>query len=150
MTLLAAGRTAGSHVVPVDVGQEKDLALRRTGFGRAGRRDRGLGHVGQSDVPRRVDVKFAAGRAHDQGTRLGGRQQGAPQRHDEVIPEQLSYVPAHVLLAQVEPDARLANCSCHPLVICFTLEDAFGKNKTKQKNGWKLLAVILKKKRSLN
>lgn len=54
----------------MDVGQEEDLALRRTGFGRGGRRDRGLGHVGQRDVPRRVDVKFAAAGAHNQGARL--------------------------------------------------------------------------------
>lgn len=109
----------------MDVGQEEDLALRRTRFGRGGRRDRGLGDLGQSDVPRRVDVKFSAGRAHKQGARLGGRQQGAPQSRDEVVPEQFSYVPAHMLFAQVESDARLANCTCHSLVVCFALEDIF-------------------------
>lgn len=107
----------------MDVGQKEDPALRGTSFGRGGRLDRWFGDVGQSDVPRRVDVKLAAGRAHDQGAGLGGRQHGAPQSHDDVLAEQLGYIPAHVLFAQVESGARLAECPCHSLVICFTLED---------------------------
>lgn len=106
-----------THLVPVDVSQKQDPALWRARFWRRGRRNWGLRGLWQGDVPRGVDVKFATGRAHEQGARLGGPQQGLLQGPDEVVPEQLGDLSTDKLVGQVETNAGLSHRICHSLFI---------------------------------
>ena len=68
----AAPLRTPTHLVPMDVCDEEHPVLRRPWLGGAGRDDRGLGDLGQGDVPGRVQVKAAAGGAHQQGAGLRG------------------------------------------------------------------------------
>lgn len=124
--LVSAGNT---HLVPVDVCEKQDSALWRTGFRRRGWRNRGFGNLWQSDVPRCVNVKLAAGGAHQQRTRFTGPQQGLLQDPDEVVPEELDDVSTHCLIGQMETDACLAYRICHSLFICVTLIEIIKQNK---------------------
>jgi len=112
---------APSYLVPVDIREEEHPTLGRAGPGWRGRRDRRLGHPGQGDVPGSVQVKLAAGGAHEQGAGLGGPQQRVLQGPDEVVPEQLRDLTAHLLVGQVEADARLAHGAGQALFVLIRL-----------------------------
>lgn len=123
--LFCFGSSACTHPVPVDVSQEQDPALWRTRFWKRGWCDRGFRDLWQSDIPRSIDVKFATGRAHQQGARFRGPQQGPLQSLNEVVPEQFGDFPTHPLLGQVESDTCFTDCIRHSLFIGFTLEWGF-------------------------
>lgn len=113
-----------TDLVPVDVGQEQDSALWGARFGRRGRLNRRFRGFGQRDVPGGVDVEFAAGGADQEGAGFGGPQEGLLQSSDEVVPEQLGYLPAHLLVGQVEADAGRAHGLRHALLVCTVLGEA--------------------------
>lgn len=118
MSNLSAALT---HLVPVDVRYKQDPALWRTRFGRSGWCNRGLRDLWQGDVPGSIDVKFAAGRAHQQGARFSGPQQGPLQSPDKVVPEQLCNLSTNLLISQMETDTCLTYCIRHSLFVCVTL-----------------------------
>lgn len=122
---------AHAHLVPVDVCEEQDSALWQTRFRRRGWRDRGFGNVGQSDVPRCINVELATGGAHQQRTGFTGPQQGLLQDPDEVVPEELSDLSTHRLIGQMETDARLANRVGHSLFVRITLIEITKQNQVK-------------------
>lgn len=115
---VSTGRT---HLVPVDVCQKQHPALWWPRFRRGWWDNWGLGDLGQGDVPGCVHVKFATGRTHQQSTRFTGPQQRLLQGPDEVVPEQLRYFQTHLLLGQMETDARLPYCPRHSLFVGVTL-----------------------------
>lgn len=106
----------------MDVCEKQDPALRGSRFWRRGWCDGRLGDVGKRDVPGCIDVIFTTGGAYQQGTRFPRRQHRLLQSSDEVLPEQLSYGSTHLLICQMEADARLASCTCDSLFIHITLE----------------------------
>lgn len=110
-----------AHLVPVDVCDKQDPVLRGSRFWRGGWCHGRLGDVGKSDVPGWVDVIFTTGGANQHGTRFPGRQHWLLQSSEDVVPEQLSYGSTHLLICQMEADARLTSCTRHSFFICITL-----------------------------
>lgn len=124
-----AGWIICAHLVPVDVCQKEDPALRGSRFWRRGWCHRRLGDVGKRDVPGCIDVVFTTGGAYQQGTRFPGRQHGLLQSSEEVLPEQLCYRATHVLICQMEADAHLASFTRHSFFVCVTLGKAWRQNR---------------------
>lgn len=122
--------SAHTHLVPVDICEKQHPTLWRARFRRWGWRNRRLGNLWQSDVPRCVNVKCATRRPHQYRTCFGGPQHRLLQGPDEVVPEQLGYVAANLLISQMQTDACLADCMCHPLFICTALTEAIKQKKT--------------------
>lgn len=116
--------SAHTHLVPVDVCEKQHSALWRARSGRRWRCDRRLGNLWQSDVPGRVNVKHATRRAHQHCTCFAGPQQRALQGPDEVISEELGYVPTHLHISHMQTDACLADRMRHPLFVHMALIDA--------------------------